>query len=66
MDPEAVTPGRLIVWDKGKALLAAMAKALKDAPQAAQIVAAECVVDAEAKDHRNWRPPPSRRSAREP
>ncbi len=54
MDPEAVTPGRLIVRDKGKALLAAMAKALKDAPQAAQIVAAECVVDAEAKDHRNW------------
>ena len=54
MDPEAVTPGRLIVRDKGKALVSAMAKALKDAPQAAQIVAAECVVDAESKDHRNW------------
>ena len=54
LDPEAVTPGRLIVRDKGKALLAAMAKALKDAPQAAQIVAAECVVDAETKDHQNW------------
>lgn len=54
LDPEAVTPGRLIVRDKGKALLAAMAKALKDAPQAAQIVAAECVVDAETKDHHNW------------
>lgn len=54
MDPEAVTPGRLIVRAKGKALLAAMAKASKDAPHAAQIVAAECVVDAESKDHRNW------------
>ena len=31
-----------------------MQKALKDAPQAAQIVAAECVVDAETKDHANW------------
>lgn len=54
LDPEAVTPGRLIVRDKGKALLAAMAKALKDAPQSAQVVAAECVVDAETKDHQNW------------
>jgi rubrerythrin len=54
MDPEATTPGRQIVRDKGKALLSAMQKALKDAPQAAQIVAAECVVDAETKDHGNW------------
>ncbi len=54
MDPEATTPGRQIVRDKGKALLSAMRKALKDAPQAAQIVAAECVVDAETKDHGNW------------
>lgn len=55
MDPEATTPGRQIVREKGKALLSAMQKALKDAPQAAQIVAAECVVDAETKDHGNWR-----------
>lgn len=54
LDPEAATPGRQIVRDKGKALIAAMAKALKDAPEAAQIVAAECVVDAETKDHQNW------------
>ena len=54
MDPEATTPGRQIVRDKGKALLSAMQKALKDAPLAAQIVAAECVVDAETKDHGNW------------
>ncbi len=54
LDPEATTPGRQIVRDKGKSLLAAMQKALKDAPDAAQIVAAECVVDAETKDHGNW------------
>jgi ferritin-like metal-binding protein YciE len=54
LDAEATTPGRQIVRDKGKALLSAMQKALKDAPQAAQIVAAECVVDAETKDHGNW------------
>ena len=54
LDPEAVTPGRLIVRDKGRSLVSAMQKALKNAPQAAQIVAAECVVDAETKDHANW------------
>jgi len=55
LDPEATTPGRQIVRDKAKALLSAMQKALKDAPQAAEIVAAECLVDAETKDHGNWR-----------
>ena len=54
LDPEATTPGRQIVRDKAKGLLSAMQKALKDAPLAAQIVAAECVVDAETKDHANW------------
>lgn len=54
MDPEATTPGRQIVRDKGKALVSAMQRALKDAPRSAQIVAAECVVDAETKDHANW------------
>jgi hypothetical protein len=54
LDPEATTPGRAIVRDKGHALVSAMRKALKDAPDAAQIVAAECVVDAETKDHQNW------------
>jgi len=54
LDPEMTTPGRLIVRDKGKALVAAMRKALKDAPESAQVVAAECIVDAETKDHRNW------------
>ena len=54
LDPEATTPGRLIVREKGKTLVAAMRRALKEAPGAAQVVAAECVVDAETKDHRNW------------
>jgi rubrerythrin len=54
LDPEATTPGRTIVREKGKSLVAAMKRALKDAPEGAQIVAAECVVDAETKDHRNW------------
>jgi hypothetical protein len=54
LDPEATTTGRLIVRAKGQCLVNAMRKALKDAPDAAQVVAAECVVDAETKDHQNW------------
>jgi hypothetical protein len=54
LDPEATTPGRMIVRDKGQALVSAMRKALKDAPQMAEVVAAECVGDAETKDHLNW------------
>jgi rubrerythrin len=54
LDPEATTPGRQIVRDKAKGLLSAMQKALKDAPLSAEIVASECVVDAETKDHANW------------
>lgn len=54
LDPDATTPGRLIVREKGQMLLCAMQRALKDAPQSAEIVAAECVVDAETKDHKNW------------
>jgi hypothetical protein len=54
LDPEATTPGRSIVREKGQALVSAMRKALKDAPDGAQLVAAECVVDAETKDHQNW------------
>jgi rubrerythrin len=54
LDPDTTTPGRSIVREKGQALLSAMRKALKDAPDAAQVVAAECIVDAETKDHQNW------------
>src|SRR5262249_17819129 len=54
LDPETETPGREIVREKGASLVAAMEKALEEAPEAAEIVAAECVVDAETKDHANW------------
>lgn len=54
IDPEATTPGRTIVREKGQCLVNAMRRALKDAPKAAQVVAAECVIDAETKDHLNW------------
>jgi rubrerythrin len=55
LDPEAETPGRMIVRHIGESLVKAMEMALKGGkPEAAQIVAAECVVLAETKDHLNW------------
>ena len=55
LDTDAETPGRAIVRHIGESLVAAM-KMAKDAgdPKAAEIVAAECVVLAETKDHLNW------------
>ena len=55
LDPEQETPGRLIVRYKGEALVQAMRMAPKAGdPPAAELGAAECVVDAETKDHQNW------------
>ena len=55
MDPEMETPGRAIVRFKGESLITAMQMALDTGDKAAaQLVAAECVVDAEIKDHANW------------
>jgi rubrerythrin len=55
LDPEVETPGRKVVRAKGEALVAAMKMALKEAGgDAAQLVAAESVVEAETKDHQNW------------
>jgi len=55
LDPEKETPGRKIVRLKGQTLVRAMEMALQGGePEAAQLVAAECVVDAETKDHMNW------------
>lgn len=55
MDPEMETPGRAIVRFKGESLITAMQMALDMGDEtAAQLVAAECVVDAEIKDHANW------------
>jgi rubrerythrin len=55
LDPSEETPGRQIVRHIGQSLLKAMDMALKAGdPEAAQIVAGECVVHAETKDHLNW------------
>jgi hypothetical protein len=55
LDPQVETPGRLIVRDKAAALVKSMQTALSAGdPAAAQLVAAEAVVDAETKDHQNW------------
>jgi ferritin-like metal-binding protein YciE len=55
LDPKSETPGRQVVRHIGQALVKAMEMALKSGkPEAAQIVAAECVVEAETKDHLNW------------
>ena len=55
LDPETETPGRKVVRHIGESLVKAMEMA-KNAgnPEAAQLVAAECVVLAETKDHLNW------------
>jgi hypothetical protein len=55
LDPDMETPGRKIVRHIGQSLVKAMELALESGnTQAAQIVAAECVVEAETKDHLNW------------
>lgn len=54
LDAESETPGRQIVRGKATALVNSMKTALKADPAAAQLVAAECVVEAESKDHMNW------------
>ena len=55
LDPVVETPGRLVVRHIGGSLVKAMEMALDAGkPEAAQVVAAECVVLAETKDHLNW------------
>lgn len=55
LDPEQQTPGRAIVRNLGAALIKAMQDALTAGePEAAQLVACECVVLAEIKDHLDW------------
>jgi len=55
LDTETQTPGRAVVAHQGASLVEAieMARASGD-PTGAQLVAAECVVLAETKDHQNW------------
>jgi rubrerythrin len=55
IDPKEESPGRDVVRHIGKSLVEAMRKAQQAAnPEAAQLVACECVVLAETKDHLNW------------
>jgi rubrerythrin len=55
LDPEQPSPGRTIVHKLGASLVAAMEEALAAGnPEAAQLVACECVVLAETKDHLDW------------
>jgi rubrerythrin len=55
LDPEVETPGRGVCRHLGESLVKAMEMALESGvPGAAQIVAAECVVLAETKDHLDW------------
>ena len=52
LDPKQETPGRAVVRHLGGALVTAMKMALEAGkPEAAQLVACECVVLAETKDH---------------
>ena len=55
LDAEQETPGRAVVRGLGQSLVAAMEQALKAGdPPTAQLVACECVVLAETKDHLDW------------
>jgi hypothetical protein len=54
LDAETMTPGREILRRKAETLVMSMKAALDADLNAAQLVAAECVVEAETKDHMNW------------
>lgn len=55
VDPGMMTPGRQVVHHTGKSLVVAMKMALAAGdPAAAELVACDCVVLAETKDHANW------------
>jgi rubrerythrin len=55
LDTEVQRPGRRVVRHIGESLVKAMEMALSAGPpEAAQLVAAECIVEAETKDHLNW------------
>ena len=55
LDPAAEPPARLVVRHLGQSIVRAMEMALKSGEkEEAQLVATECVVLAETKDHANW------------
>jgi bacterioferritin (cytochrome b1) len=55
LDPSMQSPGRAVVKHIGASLVESMEMALSEgSPEAAELVAAECVTLAETKDHLNW------------
>ncbi|MCA1810602.1 MAG: hypothetical protein LC623_01160 [Halobacteriales archaeon] len=55
LDVNKESPGRSVVRHLGESLVQAMEMALQNgSPAAAELVAAECIVLAETKDHHNW------------
>jgi hypothetical protein len=55
LDPDQETPGRNVVRNAGLSLVTTMRIAqAAGKPADAQVVAVECVVQAETKDHMNW------------
>jgi rubrerythrin len=55
LDPEEETPGRQVVRHLGASLVKAIEMSMESGePEAAELVACECVVLAETKDHLNW------------
>jgi rubrerythrin len=55
LDADRETPGRQVVRHVGESLVMAMTMARKSGTkEAAELVAVECVVNAETKDHLNW------------
>jgi ferritin-like metal-binding protein YciE len=55
LDTEEESPGRKIIRNMGAALVKSMKDALAEGePAAAELVACECVVLAETKDHLDW------------
>jgi rubrerythrin len=55
LDPEQESPGRKVVRHIGDALVLAIEMAIESGnPEMAELVACECVVLAETKDHSNW------------
>jgi rubrerythrin len=54
LDPKKKTVGRQVITAMGGALVQAMKLAKTAGPDAAQLVACECIVLAETKDHLDW------------
>lgn len=55
LDIKTDTPGRAILREKAQGLVQAINTARETMPATgAQLVAAECIVEAESKDHQNW------------